>query len=67
MHTTNSDIKFKTTILKSSLCHDSYACILGKGRIKITGVEAHAAATQADERNKAVIFKNCIPNKIKIK
>ena len=33
----NSDIRFKTTVLKSSLCYHSDAQILVKGRITITG------------------------------
>ena len=39
----NSDIRFKTTILKSSLCDYSDAYILVKGRITITGAGADAA------------------------
>ena len=35
-YNTNSDIRFKTTMLKSSLCDYSDACILVKGRITIT-------------------------------
>ena len=59
MYNTNSDIRFKTTMLKSSLCDYSHACILAKGRITITGARADAAARKADERNKGIIFKNC--------
>ena len=55
----NSQIKFKTTMLKSSLCDYSDAYILVKGTITITGAGADAAARQADERDKGVIFKNC--------
>ena len=33
----NSQIKFKTTMLKSSLCDYSDACILVKGKITIAG------------------------------
>ena len=55
----NSQIKFKTTMLKSSLCDYSDAYILVKGTITINGVGADAAARQADERNKGVAFKNC--------
>ena len=54
----NSQIKFKTTMLKSSLCDYSCAYIL-KGTITITGAGANAAARQADERDKGVAFKNC--------
>ena len=44
-----------TTMLKSSLCDYSDAYILA------TGTGDDAAARQADERNKGVIFKNCAP------
>ena len=57
----NSQIKFKTTMLKSSLCDYSAAYILVKGTITITGTGADAAARQADERDKGVAFKNCAP------
>ena len=44
----NGDIKFKTTMLRSTLCDyvDSY--ILVKGTITITGAGANADARQAD-------------------
>ena len=57
----NSQIKFKTTMLKSSLCDYSDAYILVKGTITINGTGANAAARQADERDKGVAFKNCTP------
>ena len=57
----NSQIKFKTTMLKSILCDYSDAYILVKGKITIAGAGADAAARQADERNKGMIFKNCAP------
>ena len=57
----SSRIKFKTTMLKSSLCDYSDAYILVKGTITITGAGADAAARQADERDKGVAFKNCAP------
>ena len=57
----NSQIKFKTTMLKSSLCDYSDAYILVKGKITIAGAGADAAARQADERDKVVIFENCAP------
>ena len=56
-----SQIKFKTTMLKSSLCDYSDAYILVKGKITIAGKGNDAAARQADERNKGVVFKNCAP------
>ena len=55
-YNTNNDIRFKTTMLKSSLCDNSDVYILVKGRIKITG-----AGANTDERNKGVIFENCAP------
>ena len=57
----NSQIKFKTTMLKSSLCDYSDAYILVKGTITIAGAGDNAAARQADERDKGVVFKNCAP------
>ena len=57
----NSQIKFKTTMLKFSLCDYSDAYILVKGRITITGAAADAAARRADERDKGMAFKNCSP------
>ena len=58
-------------MLKSSLCDDSDAYILVKGRITIAGAGDDEAAMQADEKNIDVIFKKCVPfinfkSKIKI-
>ena len=61
VYNTNSDIRFKATMLKSSLCDYSDVYILVKGAIKITRAGDQAAARQADERDKGVIFKNCAP------
>ena len=57
----NSQIKYKTTMIKSSLCDYSDAYILVKEKITMTGAEDDAAARQADERDKGVAFKNCAP------
>ena len=57
VYNTNSNIRFKTAMLKSSLCDYTDAYILVKGKITITGEGDDAAARQADERNKGVIFK----------
>ena len=57
----NSQIKFKTTMLKSSLCNYSNAYILVKRKITITGAGDDAAARQANEKDKSVAFKNCAP------
>ena len=48
-------------MLRYSLCDYADAYILVKGAITITGVGDDAAARQADERNKDVIFKSCVP------
>ena len=58
---TSNDIRFKTTMLRSSLCDYADAYILVKGTITITGEGADDAAKQADERGKGVTFKNCAP------
>ena len=57
----NSQIKFKATMLKSSLCDYSDAYILVKRKITVTGRGDDAAARQADDRDKGVAFKNCAP------
>ena len=54
-----SQIKFKTTMLKSSLCYYSDAYILVKGTISVNNTAADGAA--ANNTNKKVIFKNCAP------
>ena len=53
----DSQIKFKTTMPKSSLCDNSDAYILVKGKITITGAGDDAADRQAYERDKGT---NCI-------
>ena len=55
----NSQVKFKTTMLKSSLCDYSDAYILVKGTISVNNTAAQGAA--ANNTNKKVIFKNCAP------
>ena len=57
----SSDIKFKTTMLRSSLCNYVDAYILIKGIITITEAGDDAVAWRADERNEGVIFHNCAP------
>ena len=58
---TNTDVKFKSTMLKSNLCDYADAYILVKVTITITGVGDGDAVKRLDERNKGVIFKNCAP------
>ena len=48
-------------MFKSSSCDYSETYILVKGIIIITGEGTDAAARQADERDKGVIFKHCAP------
>ena len=55
----NSQIKFKTTMLKSTLCDYNDAYILVKGTISVNNTAAQGAA--ANNTNKKVIFKNCAP------
>ena len=57
----NSNIKFKTTMLRSNLCDYADSYILVKRTITITGAGTNADARQADERDKGVTFKNCAP------
>ena len=55
----NKQIRFKTAMLRSSLCDYSDANILVKGNIFVNNTAA--AAADPDNRNKNVIFKNCTP------
>ena len=48
-------------MLKSSFCDYADAYILFKRTMTTTGAGYNAAARQKDERNKSVIFKNCLP------
>ena len=60
-YNTNSQFKFKTSILRSSLSYNNNTYILVSGTITITGVGADDAAKRLDERDKGVIFKNFAP------
>ena len=53
---TKSQIKFKTSMLKSSLCDYSDTYILSKGTISIERVQAPGTP---DNDSKEVLFKNC--------
>ena len=52
-------IKFKTSMLRSSLCDYGDAYILVKGNVTVNNTAA--AGADADNTNKKVIFKNCTP------
>ena len=58
-YSVNSQTKFKTTMLKSSLFDYSDAYILAKGNITVNNTAA--ADANANNTNKKVIFKNCAP------
>ena len=55
----NSQIKFKTTTLKSSLCDYSNAYVHVKGTVSVNNTAA--AGVDANNTNKKVVFKNCAP------
>ena len=59
--TINSQIKFKTSMEKSSVCDYSDAYILVGDTITITWERADDNAKRADEREKGVIFKDDPP------
>ena len=58
-YNTNSQLKFKTSLLKSSLYYYSDAYILVKGTITVSNTEVAAGA--ANSGDKKVIIKNCAP------
>ena len=53
----NEQIRFKTTMLRSSLFDYSDAYILAKGNISVNNTASAGAAS--NNTNKKVIFKNC--------
>ena len=55
----NKQIRFKTSMLRSSLCDHSDAYILVKGNITVNNTAD--AGVAANNTNKKVIFKNCPP------
>ena len=55
----NSQIKFKTKMLKTGLCDYSDSYIFATGTITISN--RAAADADANNTNKKVIFKNCAP------
>ena len=59
IYNVNSQIKSKTSMLKSSLCDYSDAYVLAKGTSTVNNTAAAAAA--ANNTNKKVIFINCAP------
>ena len=55
----DKQIRFKTAMLRSSLCDYSDACIPVKWNITVNNTAADGAA--ANNTDKKVIFKNCAP------
>ena len=55
-YSTKSQIKFKTSVVKSILCDYSDAYIIAKGPIIVGELEASAG-----NNNILVVFKNCAP------
>ena len=60
LYNTNSQIKFKTSMLKSTLCDYSDAYILVSGTITVVGAGADDAARALDRNNKQAISKNFV-------
>ena len=59
VYSPNKQIRFKTSMLRSSLCDYSDAYILVKGNIAVNNTAGAGAA--ANNTDKKVIFKNCAP------
>ena len=60
-YNTNSQIKFITSMLKSSLCDYSDAYIFVSGNITVVWAGVNTASIAADRNNKQVIFKDRAP------
>ena len=58
-YSANKEIRFKTAILRSSLCNSNDAYIFVKGNISVNNTAGADAAE--NNTNKKVIFKNCAP------
>ena len=59
IYSPNKQIKFKTSMLRSSLCEYGDAYILVKGNITVNNTAD--AGVAANNTNKKIIFKNCAP------
>ena len=60
-YNTDSQIRFKTSVLRLNLFDYSDAYILVSGTIAVTGAGADNVAKRLDERYKGIISKNCAP------
>ena len=61
MFSINIQVKFKTKVLRSSLCDYSKSYILVKGTITVVWAGATAQVRQGDRNNKQATFKVCAP------
>ena len=59
IYSPNKQIKFKTSMLRSSLCDYCDTYIIVKGNITVNNTAVDGAAP--NNTNKKVIFKNCAP------
>ena len=57
----NKQVKFKTSILTSSLCDYGDAYVLVKGNITVNNTNTNNNAGAVNNTNKKAIFKNCVP------
>ena len=57
VHEKDNQIRFKISVLRSSLCDYTHAYILVKGTMTV----AQATAAASNNANKKVILKNCAP------
>ena len=64
VYNTNSQIKFTTWMLQSSLCDYSDAYILASRTITVVGAEADIAAISADKNNKQHHLKFCTVSRL---
>ena len=61
LYNTNSQSKFKTTMLKPSFCDYSDAYILVKGPITVNNTATANSDANNDNKKEKVISKNCAP------
>ena len=55
------NLKFKTLMLNTNLCHFSDVYILVRGKVTAVGQGVNGTAIAADRNDKEVVFKNCAP------
>ena len=55
------NLKFKTLMLNTNLCHFSDVYILVRGKVTAVWQGVNGTAIAADRNDKEVVFKNCAP------